>query len=158
VGQRWSLPPLQHYFHAGGEATKDVPRIFNDSYERVRHCPGRSSSEFFTTFYNLLVATSDEAASKFRNTDMAAQVRALQSSVAFLLNFFITNRQDENLIRIAERHSKRGMDVDPELYSVWLECLIETVRQFDPKFNDDLERAWRVVFSKGIEFMTSRYK
>jgi len=89
---------------------------------------------------------------------MAAQVHVLQSSVAFLLNFFITNRQDEYLVQVAERHSKRGVDVRPELYSVWLDCLIETVREFDPKFNGDVATAWRVVFSKGIEFMTSRYE
>ncbi len=121
------------------------------------HGPGRNSNEFFVAFYELLVATSDEAASKFKDTDMTAQVRVLRSSVAFLLNFFITNRQDENLIKVAERHSKRGVDIPPELYSVWLECLIETVSQFDPKFNDDVARAWRLVFSKGIEFMASRY-
>src|SRR5579864_7090983 len=122
------------------------------------HGPGNSNSEFFTVFYRLLITTSDEAASKFRNTDMAAQVHVLQSSVAFLLNFFIRNRQDEYLVQVAERHSKRGVDVRPELYSVWLDCLIETVREFDPKFNGDVATAWRVVFSKGIEFMTSRYE
>jgi hypothetical protein len=41
---------------------------------------------------------------------------------------------------------------------VWLDCLIETVRQFDPKFNEEVATAWRAVFSKGIEFMTSRHE
>jgi hypothetical protein len=98
------------------------------------HGPGRSSGEFFVAFYDLLTATSDEATSKFRNTDMAEQVRTLQSSVTVLLNFFVSSRQDEYLGKLAERHSKRGVDIPPELYSVWLDCLIETVRQFDPKF------------------------
>jgi hemoglobin-like flavoprotein len=140
------------------EQTNELARVFNDSYERVMHGPSRSSGEFFTAFYKLLVATSDEAASKFRNTDMAAQVRMLQSSVTVLLNFFVTSHQDEYLGQLAERHGKRGLDIPPELYSVWLDCLIETVRQFDSKFNDDVATAWQVVFSKGIDFMTSRHK
>jgi hemoglobin-like flavoprotein len=140
------------------EQTNELARIFNDSYERVMHEPGGNSDEFYVAFYDLLTATSEEAASKFRNTDMTAQVRMLQSSVTVLLNFFVTSRQDEYLGQLAERHGKRGVDISPELYEVWLECLIETVRQFDPKFNDDVEAAWRVVFSKGIEFMTSRYE
>jgi hemoglobin-like flavoprotein len=136
----------------------ELAGIFKDSYERVMYGTDNSRSEFFTAFYKLFVATSDEAASKFKNTDMAAQVRMLQSSVAYLLNFFIKNREDEYLVQVAERHSKRGVDIRPELYSVWLDCLIETVRQFDSKFNDDVAAVWRAVFSKGIEFMTSMYE
>jgi hypothetical protein len=33
------------------------------------HGPGGNSDEFFVAFYDLLTATSDEAASKFKNTD-----------------------------------------------------------------------------------------
>ena len=138
--------------------TNKLARIFNDSYERVMHAPGGNSDEFYVAFYDLLTATSDEAASKFRKSDMAEQVRMLQSSVTVLLNFFVSSRQDEYLGKLAERHSKRGVDIPPELYSVWLDCLVETVRQFDSKFNDDVATAWRTVFSKGIEFMTSRYE
>jgi hemoglobin-like flavoprotein len=74
-----------------------------------------------------------------------------------LCNFFVAQHQDEYLRQLAERHSKQGVDVPPELYSVWLDCLIETVRRFDPKFNDEVGNAWRRVFSKGIEFMASKY-
>src|ERR1035441_1079111 len=95
----------------GQEEAKDKHSIFNDSYERVMHGLGRSSGEFFVAFYDLLTATSDEAASKFRNTDMAEQVRTLQSSVTVLLNFFVSSRQDEYLGKLAERHSKRGVDI-----------------------------------------------
>ena len=154
---------FQRYFVGGGilvdehsDETKDVARVFNDSYERVMRGPSRNSGEFFTAFYKLFVATSDEAASKFRDTDMAAQVRMLQLSVTILLNFFVTSRQDEHLVKLAQRHGKQGVDISPELYEVWLECLIETVRQFDPKFNLEVATAWRVVFTKGIEFMASK--
>ncbi len=140
------------------EQNNELARIFNDSYERVIHGPGRNSGEFFAAFYKILVAGNEDAANKLRSTDMAAQVRMLQSSVTILLNFFVTSHLDEILAQLAERHSKRGVDIPPELYSVWLDCLIETVRQFDPKFNDDVATAWRVVFSKGIAFMASRYE
>jgi hemoglobin-like flavoprotein len=137
--------------------TDELARLFNDSYERVMRRPDEKNEEFFTAFYKLLITTSSDAASRFRNTDMAAQVRMLQASVAVLLAFYGSGRQDAYLVKLAERHSKRGADIPPELYSVWLDCLIATVRRFDPKFNDGVATAWRVVFSKGVEFMTSRY-
>jgi len=66
--------------------------------------------------------------------------------------------QDDYLQRLAECHSKRGADIAPRFYAVWLDCLMETARRLDPKFNDEVAMAWRSVFSKSIEFMTSRYE
>jgi hemoglobin-like flavoprotein len=135
----------------------ELARIFNDSYERVVNAPGETGG-FFVAFYNHLIATSPEAASKFRDTDMEKQVRMLHASVAILLAFYGSDGQGDYLRKLAERHSKRGTDITPRLYQIWLTCLIETARQFDPKFDDDVATAWRAVFSKGIEFMASRYE
>jgi hemoglobin-like flavoprotein len=135
----------------------ELAMIFNDSYERVLKTFGKSGG-FFPAFYALLIANSPEAASKFRDTDMDKQVQMLHASVNILMVFFASGRQDDYLRKLAERHSKRGADIPPRLYTVWLDCLIETVRRFDSKFNDDVATAWRSVFSKGIEFMTSRYE
>jgi len=82
----------------------------------------------------------------------------LRASVAIMVTFYGKGVQDDYLRRLAERHSKRGADIAPTLYSVWFDCLLETVRRFDQRFNDDVATAWRSVFSKGIEFMTSRYE
>ena len=135
----------------------ELAQSFNDSYERVMN-KSANSGEFFYAFYDLLMGRSAEAASKFRGTDMEKQVRILHSSVSVLMAFYGTDSQDDYLQKLAERHSKRGADISPRLYSVWLDCLIETARRFDPKFNDDVATAWRAVFSKGIAFMTSRYE
>jgi hemoglobin-like flavoprotein len=135
----------------------ETAMIFNDSYERVINRFGKSG-EFFTAFYDLLIANNPEAAEKFRDTDMAKQVQMLHASVAILVAFYGMGVQDDYLQRLAERHSKRGADIPPRLYGVWLDCLIETVRRFDPKFNENVSVAWRSVLSKGIEFMTARYE
>jgi hemoglobin-like flavoprotein len=135
----------------------EVAMIFNDSYERVMRAFGKRG-EFFSAFYALLIASSPEAASKFRNTDMAKQVQMLHASVTILVAFYGKGVQDDYLRRLAERHSRRGADIAPRFYAVWLDCLIETARRFDSKFNDEVAMAWRSVFSKGIEFMTSGYE
>jgi hemoglobin-like flavoprotein len=136
----------------------ELAQTFNDSYERVMNTSVNGGG-FFSAFYILLIGNSAEAASKFRDIDMEKQVRMLHASVSVLMaSYYGTESQDEYLQKLAERHSKRGADVHPRLYSVWLDCLIETVRRFDSKFNDDVATAWRCVFSKGIEFMASRYE
>ncbi len=108
------------------EQMSNLSQVFNDSYDRVMYGTTRRRNEFFAGFYNLLIATSEEAASKFRNVDMAAQVRLLQASVSILLAFFATGHEDELLVHLAKRHSRHGVDIPPRLYAVWLDCLIET--------------------------------
>jgi hemoglobin-like flavoprotein len=141
----------------GSMDQNEVAMIFNDSYERVMRAFGKSG-EFFSAFYALLIASSPEAANKFRDTDMAKQVQMVRASVAIMVAFYGKGVQDDYLLKLAERHSKRGADIAPRLYSVWMDCLLETVRRFDSKFNDDVATAWRSVLSKGIEFMTSSYE
>jgi hemoglobin-like flavoprotein len=137
---------------------KQLSQVFNDSYERVIDTPGKSR-EFYSAFYALLIASSDEAASKFRTTDLEKQVNALNGSVTMLMASYASGGGEADYLdKIAERHSRRGLNIAPRLYAVWLDCLIETVRRFDPKFNDGVATAWRGLFSKGIEFMISKYE
>jgi hypothetical protein len=97
----------------------ELALIFNDSYERVMNAPGKTGG-FFSAFYSHLIATSPEAAGKFRDTDMEKQVKMLRVSVAILLASYQTDVQDDYLQNLAERHSKRGVSVvsqDVRFYS-----------------------------------------
>lgn len=58
---------------------------------------------------------------------------------------------------IARLHDRHHFNIEPDLYDLWLEALIDTVREFDNEFDAEIERAWRSVMSYGIEYMTSRY-
>lgn len=132
----------------------ELARVFNDSYERVMR--GRvGTSLFFDAFYQRFSAANEEVARLFLHTSRASLVRMLHVAVPIIVIYFSTGREDPYLAKIAERHKGRGADISPHLYSVWLDCLIETVRQFDPKYDDDVATAWRAVFSEGIKLMIS---
>jgi hemoglobin-like flavoprotein len=62
-----------------------------------------------------------------------------------------------HLERLAKRHSKAELDIKPELYDLWLDRLVQAVREFDPMFDPEIEAAWRRALRPGIEFMKSRY-
>ena len=59
--------------------------------------------------------------------------------------------------RIAAVHSKAGHDIPAHLYDVWLDCLLEAVREFDPECDDALLGVWRRMLTPGIAFMKLRY-
>jgi len=128
-------------------------QMFHNSFERCDHQEG-----FFERFYEIYVGSSDEVKEKFKNTDMERQVKMLRDS--FYTTKLATGASSiiqENLKRVAALHGHRGRDIKPELYDLWLDCLIRTVNQFDLEFSFEIEVAWREMFQPGISYMKSHY-
>jgi hemoglobin-like flavoprotein len=131
-------------------------QLFNDSYERCIRNP--RAPGFLNRFYELVLASSDEVAEKFKNTDSHKQTHAIKASLYYLL--MACSGAPEamtHLERIADLHSRTKLDIRPELYDVWLACLLQAVREYDAFWNAEREAAWRRVLAFGIEFMRSKY-
>jgi len=131
---------------------RDV-ELFNDSLERCTRGPG-----FLERFYELFMASSPEVAEKFARTDLRRQRRMLKVSL-FMMMLAAEGQleADVHLERIARRHSRADLGIRPELYDVWLECLLQAARESDPQFGGETERAWRSVLRRGIDYMKSMY-
>jgi hemoglobin-like flavoprotein len=97
-------------------------------------------------------------AEKFRNTDLRRQAHALRASLYFLMMAAGgAPEAREHLEQIADLHSRAKLDIRPELYDLWLEALLQAVREYDSHFDAETEAAWRQVLDYGIAFMRSRY-
>lgn len=131
-------------------------RLFDESYERVIR-EIRDGQEFFEAFYHHFLDVSPLVRHKFRHTDMAQQRKMLKKSFYSLLAFYASGSVDSVLERIALNHSRKGLDIPPALYDLWLECLVGRVKDYDPQFDDDVELAWRLVLSPGITYMKFKY-
>lgn len=127
--------------------------LFNDSLERCT-----ASDEFLDRFYELFLTSSREVAEKFRHTDFPKQKRMLKASL-YMMILMAEGKSEiqKDLQRIAKRHSRADLDVRAELYSLWLDSLIQAAREFDPRFTPETEIAWRMIMAQGIAFMQSRY-
>ena len=131
--------------------------LFDQSYERVKRITKHGKS-FFDVFYDNFIATSDIVAEHFRDTDMQRQREMLEKSFYSLFIFYATNNANDYLDKIAKMHGASALNIPPKMYDIWMECLIDTVREFDPEFNDDIELSWRVVLSSGIVYMKFKYR
>ncbi len=134
----------------------NLDALFNDSYERVSNM-GENNNLFFDCFYEKFLGASSEIRDKFKNTDMKKQKLMLRSSILYIMQLFSTHEIHESMEEIAVKHDRKHMDIRPELYDIWIECLIDTVSELDPYFDDRIELAWRMVFSPGITFMKFKY-
>lgn len=132
--------------------SRDV-ELVNDSLERCS-----SQTEFFARFYSCFHDSSDEVAAKFAGTDARAQARALRTAFLLLLQA-VSGDPDawQQLELRAIRHDRRHLDVRPEMYELWRECLLKTVRESDPGADAPTEAAWGRVVQQAIDFMVARY-
>ena len=130
---------------------KDL-ELFNDSIERCSCRP-----DFLRRFYTLFLASSDTIAKKFEHTDLRRQARLLKTSLYIMMLASGESEQAVHLARLAKLHSRVGLDIKPELYNLWLDRLLQAVKEFDPMFGPETEIAWRRVLQPGIDFMKSRY-
>ena len=115
---------------------------------------------FLDDFYRIFLDSSEEVREKFRNTDFERQTRMVADSLYVLAVAVQGNRESPAwaaVPRLAARHSRSDLNIRPELYDVWLECLLEAVRRHDPELSPEIEAAWRSTLAVGIEYMRSQY-
>lgn len=128
---------------------------FVASLKRCLDTPG-----FLRDFYRLFMDSSEEVRRKFEATDFERQNRVMAESLwvmAMAAHGPAGSPAQTGLPELAERHSRRGLDIRPELYDDWLSCLVEAARLHDREFSAETDAAWRQTLGAGIESMRSRY-
>ncbi len=153
---------------------KDVDRatmaVAKASYDRC--C---AAEHFLQDFYRNFFIRCPQAKPRFAHTDFERQNNLLRHAFGLLLIFpnqpellrhafgllLIFPNQPEReptiLARVAERHSRRELGVDPSMYQPFIEALIDTVRHCDPQFTPAVESAWRQTVHKGVAYMQAKY-
>lgn len=81
----------------------------------------------------------------------------MEKSFYGLFIFYATQNANDYLEAIAARHSHHDLGIGNELYDIWLDALVDTVKEFDPQFNNDIALSWRIILSPGITYMKYRH-
>jgi hypothetical protein len=133
----------------------DTVEAFRASLRRCLEKP-----DFLLDFYGTFMASSEEIRDKFRNTDFRKQTEVLADS---LWTMAVAAEGEpgspvlRHLLGLAERHSRRDLDIRPGLYDQWLDSLVETARRHDSQFSPEIADAWRATLAVGIELLRSHY-
>ena len=128
----------------------------NLEYETFNNSLGRcqANPEFIPIFYVNFLASSPRVKQKFVKTDFSRQNRMLKGSLYMVMAASEGSEAAEKyLAYIAERHSGRDLDIEPELFECWLDSLVLTVKEVDLGFTPEVEEAWRAVMREGIKYM-----
>jgi hemoglobin-like flavoprotein len=131
---------------------KNYRKLFNNSFQRAIT---PDTYGFYKRFYQLLIAADQKVDELFATTDMDRQIKMLMQSITYVMSFSATMKPDLEIEQIAEMHGKGKLGVPARFYDIWLESMIDTVREYDPKFDEHIETAWRVMMAPGITYMKS---
>jgi hemoglobin-like flavoprotein len=123
----------------------------------LRRC--NADAAFLDRFYDRFLASSPKVREKFAQTDFVRQKPMLQASLQLML---VAARDDGGrpmpyLDEVAARHSVSQLAIGAELYDLWLDSLLATVREVDPSWSAAVEEAWESVMTVGIKYLVSRY-
>ena len=133
--------------------TQDLVTLARASYVRCCEVP-----DFFAYFYAELFASCPSARPLFANTDFDKQHRLVRHGIGLLINFNEEPEKEPNILtRVAVRHRRGELGIDPSFYPFFIEAFVATARRFDPQFDAELERAWRAATAKGVAYMTATY-
>jgi hemoglobin-like flavoprotein len=114
--------------------------------------------KFMERFYEIFLASDPRIAKYFRNTDFAKQRKMLQDSLGIVLMFgfgSIGARAEVN--RLAVLHDRSHVNIEPSMYSFWIDSLLKTIAEIDPQFNAEISEAWREHLVAAIKHMQGRY-
>jgi hemoglobin-like flavoprotein len=113
---------------------------------------------FIPAFYDRFLSASDEIRNKFRFTDFEKQNAMLRRSLE--LSAGATSGDPESLREIstrAETHDRYYLNIEPRFYDIWLETIIETARDYDVRWNEGVEAAWRSILGHVVQHMVRKY-
>ncbi len=114
---------------------------------------GAYNADFIGRFYELFFATSDDIKQRFAHTDMSHQKTMLHDSLRALVDFNQHRKLSPQMTTLARVHGPQAADIPPTLYVLWLNALLDTVREWDPKFDAQVELAWRLTLAPGITYL-----
>lgn len=132
----------------------------SNASERVMQSYGRCSVQpaFFDEFYSRFMASSPEVKTLFQNTDFKRQNTLLRVGLSYLIIYGDGSESVKGKIEeLGTLHGRSKLNIRPELYPLWVDSLMEAVRQYDVRYTEELGQAWRETLQKGIRLMLSKY-
>ena len=133
----------------GAYADEDVQRSF-------ARC--ERAGDFAEFFYERFLASSPRIAPYFAETDFNRQRNVLRDSVQLMAHRDVADPEMRTMLdNLGKAHGRRGRNIPPDLYELWLDSICATVKELDPEWSDELERKWRVRMRAGMQVIMAAY-
>ena len=117
-------------------------QIFHDSFDRcTRH------EDFLDAFYLRLLTSSEEEVSFLKPLSAVEQTLLVKSSIYIVLT---ASSNDPDTLVSVERLREAHSMIPGAFWDLWLGTLLGTVAEFDSRYGEEVEAAWRLVMEPGL--------
>jgi hemoglobin-like flavoprotein len=131
----------------------DIHEVFNDSYARCNRNP-----HFMPLFYERFLEKDETFHAMFAKIDMEKQMKMVKASLLIIMLAATSEQARETVKMFGKRHGPDGLGIKPLDIDIWFECLIDTIKECDPAYNQSVDQAWRQCFNEGISIMKAECK
>ena len=131
-----------------------------DKAKRVHQSYNRAGGRaLVATFYDHLMKSDEEIRKKFEQVNMEVQTDNMARAVVMSFLFASNNHHTAGKVidKVRESHSKNNLNISPQLYDKWLDCLLQTVAVCDPEANEELLSDWHAVMSVAVNHIREGY-
>jgi hemoglobin-like flavoprotein len=115
--------------------------------------------DFIEKFYERFLASDARIKEMFGRTDFPKQRMALRRGISMAILHAEGNHiVDRPMGQMADVHARSGRaPVAPELYPLWVDSLLQTIRESDPKADLALLARWREAMNKVTGMFIQHY-
>lgn len=132
------------------------PEILATFEASLQRCT--SDARFLQRFYQLFLQSSSDIAERFDGVDLSRQASVLKASLYYMLRAASGFTEGMQHLRdIASSHDRKGYDIQPGWYDLWLEALLTAVSLTDPHHDDTIRAAWTESLTPCIDAMRSAW-
>lgn len=128
-------------------------------YFNVQRSFGRAlinNPRLIDRFYEIFIDSHPAIRPLFRGTDFKHQTEVLKQGLNTAIMYAQGHPVAENTLRVLRKsHGRDGMNIDRSLYKFWIESLIKTIAEADHRYTPDIEREWREVLQKTVDFIAT---
>ena len=136
------------------DPVSDDEKIFKDSYDRCINL-NDGDVKFVNHFYSVLKGRDSKISKLLESYPVYLQVRLVRNIIYLLADFRSSHAISPEIRNFATSHSELKPAIEPFMLALCVECLLETVAEFDPEYNSRIRAAWLAVIRPGIDYLKS---
>lgn len=132
-----------------------------DAYHDVKISFGRClvNGDLIQKFYERFLDSDPRLPFMFENTDFSEQRELLSHSINLAILFAGGSEVGkEGLAKVRKSHSRKELNIPPEMYPLWINSFLETVKEMDDKLDGKVLGEWTEVLNIAVNFIKGGYK
>ena len=120
-------------------------------YESFARC--RIDQAFLESFLAYFCQHNPRFSERFEKVGLEQQTKMLKASIILIYNSAGLPSVRNSVKRLGKQHKDLGMDISEQELNEWFKSLLNTVKKYDPHYNDQVEQAWTETLDVGLKIM-----